>query len=90
MVHRYIVTIEEVTDAIRGIRRAMLSSDNPDDYSRATEDFAASLSDVFGIGVIDGKGDLSQIGHYSSDIRPGAVCRKQLGDLATMRDAGSG
>ena len=90
MVHRYIVTVEELADAIRGIRRAMLNGNRSDEYNLATEDFAAALSDVFGIGVIDGKGDLYQIGDYSSDICPGAVYREQLGNHAAMRDAGSG
>ena len=92
--HRYIITRPEAGDAIRGILRAMLESDKSDTYKGGAIDFAASLSDVFGIGVIDGKGDLHQIGNYSSnnssDIRPGSVHRQQLGDHATMRDAGSG
>jgi len=88
--HRYIITRPEAGDAIHGILRAMLESDRSDAYKGGAIDFAASLSDVFGIGVIDGKGDLSQIGHYSSDIRPGSIHRQQLGDHATMRDAGGG
>ena len=81
---------DDVASAIRGVRRAMLESGRSADYRQGAIDFAASLSDIFGIGVIDGKGDLSQIGHYSSDIRPGSIHRQQLGDHATMRDAGGG
>lgn len=81
---------DDVASAIRGVRRAMLESGRSADYRQGAIDFAASLSDVFGIGVIDGKGDLSQIGNYSSDIRPGSIHRQQLGDHATMRDAGGG
>ena len=85
---------DDVASAIRGVRRAMLESGRSADYRQGAIDFAASLSDVFGIGVIDGKGDLYQIGNYSSnnssDICPGSIHRQQLGDHATMRDAGSG
>jgi len=68
MVHRYIVTVEELADAIRGIRRAMLNGNRSDEYNLATEDFAAAFSDMFGIGEIDGKGDLRNIGVGSDCI----------------------
>jgi len=53
---------EQVQSVIKSILRAMLNSGRSEDYRQAAIDFAMSLSDVFGIGVVDECGDLRDIG----------------------------
>lgn len=55
----------DIACAIRGIYRAMSGANRSDDYKEAVEDFAAALSDTFGIGDLDEHGDLRNIGRFT-------------------------
>jgi len=69
-VHHNVFFAGDITNIIRGIRRAIQNSDRSGEYKLGSEDTLAAIGDICGIGEIDENGDLCDIswGYNKPDI----------------------